>query len=61
MTATVDVFWSFRSPYSYIATPDLLRLREDYDVDVRLRPVLPIAVRAKEADAIHHHGLVPAR
>lgn len=47
MTATVDVFWSFRSPYSYIATPDLLKLREDFDVEVNLRPVLPIAVRSK--------------
>ncbi len=47
MTATVDVFWSFRSPYSYIATPDLLKLRDDFDVDVRFRPVLPIAVRSK--------------
>ncbi len=48
MNAVVNVFWSFRSPYSYLATPDLLRLREDYDIDVRLRPVLPIAVRSKE-------------
>ena len=47
MTATVDVFWSFRSPYSYLVTPDLLRLREDFDVSVRLRPVFPIAIRTK--------------
>jgi len=49
MSEIVDVFWSFRSPYSYLVTPDLLRLREDYDVEVKFRPVLPIAVRAKEA------------
>lgn len=48
MSAVVDVFWSFRSPYSYLVTPDLLKLRDDYEVDVRLRPVLPVAVRAKE-------------
>lgn len=48
MTAIIDVYWSFRSPYSYLVTPDLMRLREDYDVDVRLRPVLPIAIRTKE-------------
>lgn len=48
MTANIDVFWSFRSPYSYFATPDLLKLREDYEVEVKLRPVLPIAVRSKE-------------
>ena len=47
MNENVDVFWSFRSPYSYLVTPDLLRLREDYDVMVILRPVMPIAVRAK--------------
>jgi len=47
MSANVDVFWSFRSPYSYLVTPDLLRLRDDFDVTVTLRPVLPIAVRDK--------------
>jgi 2-hydroxychromene-2-carboxylate isomerase len=47
MTHAVDVFWSFRSPYSYLVTPDLLRLREDFEVDVHFRPVLPIAVRSK--------------
>lgn len=49
MAGSVDVFWSFRSPYSYLVTPDLIKLREDYDVSVVFRPVLPIAVRAKSA------------
>ncbi len=49
MAHTVDVFWSFRSPYSYLSTPDMLRLRQDFEVDVRFRPVLPIAVRTKES------------
>lgn len=49
MNATVDVFFSFRSPYSYLATPELLKLRDDYDIEVRLRPVLPIALRARDA------------
>lgn len=48
MNPVVDVFFSFRSPYSYLVTPDLLKLREDYHVEVKLRPVLPIALRAKE-------------
>lgn len=43
----IDVFWSFRSPYSYLVTPDLIRLEMDYDVALNLRPVLPIAVRSK--------------
>lgn len=45
MTLSVDVFWSFRSPYSYLATPQLVALREQYDLEVLVRPVLPIAVR----------------
>ena len=45
MTDAVDVYWSFRSPYSYLVTPDLLRLRNDYDVHVHMRIVYPIAIR----------------
>ena len=45
MTATVDLFWSFRSPYSYLATPGARQLAQDFDVVVRFRPVLPLAVR----------------
>ena len=41
----VDVFWSFRSPYSYLATPGMLDIKERYAVDVNLRVVLPIALR----------------
>ena len=48
MREVVDVFWSFRSPYSYLVTPDLVRLRDDYDVEIRLRIVYPIAIRAPE-------------
>lgn len=49
MSETVDVYWSFRSPYSRLVTTDLLQLREDYDVDVQLRVVLPLAVRNPQA------------
>ena len=45
MTLEIDLFWSFRSPYSYLATPRLVELVWIYDLDVRVRPVLPIAVR----------------
>ena len=45
MTHSVDLFWSFRSPYSYIVTPKLIELELDYDAKVNVRPVLPIAVR----------------
>ena len=45
MTLSVDVFWSFRSPYSYLATPQLIALQAEYALEVVVRPVLPIAVR----------------
>lgn len=48
MTHTVDLYWSFRSPYSYIIVPKLLELERDWDARVNVRPVLPIAVRQPE-------------
>jgi 2-hydroxychromene-2-carboxylate isomerase len=45
MTLTYDLFWSFRSPYSYLLTPRLLELEREYDVRANVRPVFPIAVR----------------
>jgi 2-hydroxychromene-2-carboxylate isomerase len=45
MPLAIDVFWSFRSPYSYLVTPRLVRLAAEYDVEVNVRVVLPIAVR----------------
>lgn len=44
----VDVYWSFRSPYSYLVTPDLEKLIEEYNVEVNLRVVLPVAIRTKK-------------
>jgi 2-hydroxychromene-2-carboxylate isomerase len=45
MTLALDLFWSFRSPYSYLATRRLVQLAREYDLDLRVRPVLPLAVR----------------
>jgi len=45
MPLSFDLFWSFRSPYSYLATPRLKALGETYDVTINVRPVYPIAVR----------------
>jgi 2-hydroxychromene-2-carboxylate isomerase len=45
MTLSVDLFFSFRSPYSYLALPKTLKLVANYDVTVNLRPVYPLAVR----------------
>lgn len=45
MTLEVDVFWSFRSPYSYLATPRIAEMAARYDVELNIRPVYPLAVR----------------
>jgi 2-hydroxychromene-2-carboxylate isomerase len=45
MTHSVDLYYSFRSPYSYLALPKTMRLVAEYDVTVNLRPVYPLAVR----------------
>jgi 2-hydroxychromene-2-carboxylate isomerase len=48
MTLTYDLYWSFRSPYSYLLTPRLTALEAAFDVRARVRPVYPLAVRTPE-------------
>ncbi len=48
MTLTYELFWSFRSPYSYLMTPRLSALERDHDVRGVIRPVYPLAVRTPE-------------
>ena len=48
MTLTYDLYWSFRSPYSYMLTHKLVALDRDYDVAGNIRPVYPLAVRTPE-------------
>jgi 2-hydroxychromene-2-carboxylate isomerase len=48
MTLTYELFWSFRSPYSYMIVPRLLELEREYDVRGVIRPVYPLAVRTPE-------------
>ena len=48
MSLSFDLYWSFRSPYSYLATGRIVRLARDFDVEVRGKPVLPLAVRKPE-------------
>jgi len=45
MAFDVDVFWSFRSPYSYLATSRLADMQREFDVEFTVRPVYPIALR----------------
>lgn len=44
----IDVFWSFRSPWSYLATRRLRQWQSDYELVVNFRPVYPIAIRTPE-------------
>jgi 2-hydroxychromene-2-carboxylate isomerase len=45
MSLAFDLFWSFRSPYSYIITPRVIELCEQFDVSVNFRIVHPAAIR----------------
>jgi len=50
----IDVFWSFRSPWSYLATPRLAEWQRRYALRVRFRPVYPLAIRTPEFfDRVH--------
>lgn len=52
MTLGYDLYWSFRSPYSYLVTQRLVALEADHDVRCTVRVVYPIAVR--QADFFAH-------
>lgn len=45
MSLTFDFYFSFRSPYSYLATPQIEALLQRSDAEVAMRIVRPIAVR----------------
>ena len=45
MTLTADLYFSFRSPYSYLAIGRYRELSETHNVDITLRTVWPIAIR----------------
>ncbi|MCX7358577.1 MAG: DsbA family protein [Alphaproteobacteria bacterium] len=45
MTLEFDYYFSFRSPYSYLASPQVEELIARYDLKPRMRIVTPIAIR----------------
>ena len=46
MTAlSADLYWSFRSPYSFLATRRYRQMEDEYLLTIRLRPVYPLAIR----------------
>ena len=46
--ATLEIYWSFRSPYSYLAVDRLAAIARDFEVDVDFRPVRPLAMREQD-------------
>ena len=45
MTPDADLYWSFRSPYSYLATGRYVDIARTYDLRLSLRVVYPLAIR----------------
>jgi 2-hydroxychromene-2-carboxylate isomerase len=45
MTLEFDYYFSFRSPYSYLASPQVEEMIARYDLKPRMRIVTPIAIR----------------
>jgi len=45
MTLNADLFFSFRSPYSYLAIGRYRAMTEEFDLEIALRPVYPLAIR----------------
>ncbi|HEX6866303.1 MAG TPA: DsbA family protein [Caulobacteraceae bacterium] len=43
--AVIELWFSFRSPYSYLALPRIRRLAAHYGAELRLRPILPMVMR----------------
>ena len=45
MTLSVDLFWSLRSPYSYLALARTYAMADHYGLNLKIRPVLPMVMR----------------
>ncbi len=54
-----DIFWSFRSPYSYLAIRRYRSLADDYDLELHLRPVYPLAIRQPDFFERNHPNWLP--
>lgn len=41
----LELFYSYRSPYSYLALPRAMQIADSFALNLRLRPVLPMVMR----------------
>ena len=44
MTIRLDLYYTMRSPYCYLATPTLAQYAKTYDLAIHLKPVFPLAI-----------------
>ena len=44
----IDFYFSYRSPYSYLILPRMLKLKNEYKLDINFKIVYPIAIRMPE-------------
>ena len=44
----IDLYFSFRSPYSYLILPRMLKLKSEYDIKINFKIVYPLAIRMPE-------------
>ncbi|HKR23852.1 MAG TPA: 2-hydroxychromene-2-carboxylate isomerase, partial [Allosphingosinicella sp.] len=45
MTLRADLYWSFRSPYSWLAINRYRAMTGAYELEIDLKPVYPLAIR----------------
>lgn len=45
MTLKAELYWSFRSPYSYLGARHYRQIAGQYDLEIELRVVYPLAIR----------------
>ncbi|MBY6013942.1 DsbA family protein [Qipengyuania gaetbuli] len=45
MTLHAELYFSFRSPYSYLSVGRYRAMAEEYDLEIALKPVYPLAIR----------------
>ena len=45
MTLHADLYWSYRSPYSYLAMGRYREMVAKYDFEINFKPVYPLAIR----------------
>ena len=44
----IDFYFSYRSPYSYLILPRMLKLKNDHGININFKIVYPIAIRMPE-------------